>query len=187
MNSTTQAQGLTPTQVRTGSTLLKSVKIVNFGQTAVKMWLKIWNRLNPAVTITGATNASPIVVTAVAHGFSNGDLVTIEGMVGATGGNGCWIVANKTADTFELAGSAAGGVWSSGGTAYAQHSHVVILQAGDTNRDAQKITIDYHTPRGGKLLDTGLSYAVSTSFARMTAPTGGTEPDVSIDYEADGV
>jgi hypothetical protein len=56
-----------------------------------------------AVTITGATQANPVVVTAVAHGRSNGDQVYITGVVGMTELNGnYYTVRNKTDDTFEL-------------------------------------------------------------------------------------
>lgn len=70
--------------------------------------------------ITAATNASPIVVTATAHGFENGDIVTISGALGNTAANGSFLVAGKTANTINLqtrAGvSVAGtGVWTSGG------------------------------------------------------------------------
>ncbi len=81
-------------------------------------------------TVTGATNASPIVVTAVAHGFANGDKVAVYGVVGNTAANGAWVVANKANDTFELAGSTGNGAYSSGGIAtnrpmyYAYHGIV---------------------------------------------------------------
>jgi len=52
--------------------------------------------------ITGATNATPIVVTATAHGFSNGDLVFVSGVVGNTNANGLRLVSAKTDNTFEL-------------------------------------------------------------------------------------
>ncbi len=45
---------------------------------------------------------SPIVVTSVAHGLDNGDMVTIADVLVNTAANGDWIVQNKTADTFEL-------------------------------------------------------------------------------------
>lgn len=65
-------------------------------------------------TISGITQANPAVVTAIAHGFSNGDLIYINGVVGMTEVNYLtFTVANKTADTFELAG-----IDSSGYTAY---------------------------------------------------------------------
>lgn len=54
-------------------------------------------------TITGATQASPVVITSVAHGLSNTDLVDIveiEGMVELNDLR--YKVANVAADTFEL-------------------------------------------------------------------------------------
>jgi hypothetical protein len=56
-------------------------------------------------TITGATKADPVVITAVDHGFSNADVVKINGVKGMTDLNGNdYTVANKTDDTFELSG-----------------------------------------------------------------------------------
>ena len=56
----------------------------------------------PAV-ITGATQASPVVITAVAHGFSNGDSVKITGVIGMTELNSnTYKIANKATNTFEL-------------------------------------------------------------------------------------
>jgi hypothetical protein len=57
------------------------------------------------VLITAMTAANPVVVTAAAHGFSNGDLVDIDDAEGMVSLNGLrFTVANKTNDTFELAG-----------------------------------------------------------------------------------
>lgn len=53
-------------------------------------------------TITGATNATPIVVTATSHGFTNGDLVSIANVAGNLATNGVWKIANVAANTFEL-------------------------------------------------------------------------------------
>jgi len=66
--------------------------------------------------ITGASNATPIVVTSTAHGLANGDLITITGVVGNTAANGVWVVANVAANTFELVGSVGNGAYTSGGT-----------------------------------------------------------------------
>jgi len=56
-----------------------------------------------AVTITGITNASPIVITAAAHGFSDGDNVYFTGITGMTELNGnVYTVADATTDTFSL-------------------------------------------------------------------------------------
>ena len=56
-------------------------------------------------TATGITQANPVVVTSVAHGFSNGDAIKISGVSGTTElNNRRFTVANKTTDTFELSG-----------------------------------------------------------------------------------
>jgi hypothetical protein len=52
--------------------------------------------------ITGATNATPIVITATAHGFTNGDLVLIGKVGGNLAANGIFKIANQAANTFEL-------------------------------------------------------------------------------------
>lgn len=63
--------------------------------------------------ITAATNATPIVVTATAHGLTNGDNITIQFVSGNTGANGTWFVANRQPNTFELVGSVGTGVYVS--------------------------------------------------------------------------
>ena len=76
-----------------------------------------------AKTVSGATNATPIVVTATSHGYTDGDFVNITGVVGTTACNDLHIVANKTSNTFELttpagADVAGNGAYSSGGAAH---------------------------------------------------------------------
>ncbi len=59
--------------------------------------------LDSPITITGATKANPVVITAASHGFSNGDQVKIDNVVGMTNLNELYfLVASKTDDTFEL-------------------------------------------------------------------------------------
>lgn len=59
--------------------------------------------LDSPIDITAVTAANPVVVTAAAHGLSNGDLVDIVEVEGMTELNGNrYKVANKSADTFEL-------------------------------------------------------------------------------------
>jgi hypothetical protein len=61
--------------------------------------------LDNPVLITAFTKTDPIVITAAAHGFSNGDSVKIRTPAGPTQLNLLsGIVANKTTDTFELTG-----------------------------------------------------------------------------------
>jgi len=60
-------------------------------------------RLNNPLTITGATQASPVVISSTAHGLSNGDEVDIRDVAGMTELNGNrYKVANAAANTFEL-------------------------------------------------------------------------------------
>lgn len=72
-------------------------------------------------TITGATQANPCVITTSgAHGFSNGQLIYIYGVVGMTQLNGrLYTLANVTGTTFELSGVNSTGytAYTSGGTA----------------------------------------------------------------------
>ncbi len=66
--------------------------------------------------ITGATAATPIVVTIVSHGFTNGDRVTITGVLGNTAANGTWTIANVATNTFQLSGSIGTVAYTSGGS-----------------------------------------------------------------------
>lgn len=67
-------------------------------------------------SVTGATNASPIVITSSDHGLQNGQRVTITGVGGNTAANTTATVANKTDNTFEMAGVAGNGDYTSSGT-----------------------------------------------------------------------
>jgi hypothetical protein len=86
--------------------------------------------------ITGATNASPGVVTAVAHGLSNGQYVTITGVVGMHQiNNRVFQVAGVTANTFQLSGvnTTAYGAYSSGGTVAAVVELATTYTQGELN------------------------------------------------------
>jgi hypothetical protein len=96
--------------------------IIESGDTYFRFYKNNSRILEAAKTITAASNATPIVVTSNAHGFSNGDFVVVAGVLGNTaanntGANGTWVVANITANTFELTGSVGNGAYTSGGTA----------------------------------------------------------------------
>ena len=71
--------------------------------------------------ISGATQANPVVVTATAHGFSNGDKIAIRNVVGMTELNieTAYTLANVATNTFELTGIDGSGFtgYASGGVA----------------------------------------------------------------------
>lgn len=83
--------------------------------------------------ITGATNATPVVVTATSHGFANGDVVFIDGVGGNLSANGIYKIANQAANTFELT-RLADGANVAGTAAYTSGGYAVCLgpsAAGD--------------------------------------------------------
>lgn len=67
-------------------------------------------------TVTGATNASPIVITSTAHGLTTGTRVTVAGVGGNTAANGDFTITKIDANTFSLDGSTGNGAYTSGGT-----------------------------------------------------------------------
>lgn len=70
-------------------------------------------------TITAATAADPVVVTSTGHGLSNGDEVYIAGVAGMTELNArSFLIANVTANTFELQDLNSVNVDGTGYTAY---------------------------------------------------------------------
>ena len=73
------------------------------------------NATTPAKAITGATNATPIQITSASHGYSNGDIVLVLGVVGNTAANGRWVIANVATNTFTLVNSIGNGNYVSGG------------------------------------------------------------------------
>jgi hypothetical protein len=77
--------------------------------------------------ITGATNASPIEITATAHGLSDGARVTIRGVGGNTAANGYFRVTRTGGSTFTLDGSdgrKSGTFAGTGGRIYTGHIDV---------------------------------------------------------------
>ncbi len=79
----------------------------------------------PSKAVTGATQADPCVITATAHGFSDGDIVSIHEIVGMVELNHeKYIVSNKTANTFEIQDLTGVDIDSTGFTAYSSGGEV---------------------------------------------------------------
>lgn len=66
--------------------------------------------------ITGATNATPIVITAAAHGLTTGMKTTVASVGGNTAANGTWVITRVDANSFSLDTSVGNGAYTSGGT-----------------------------------------------------------------------
>lgn len=87
---------------------------------------------NASATITGATAADPVVITATSHGFANGEEVEINNVAGMTEINGRrFTVANQTTNTFELKDED-----GSGYTAYTSGGDARLTFAKVTNGNA---------------------------------------------------
>lgn len=105
---------------------------VNYGSDTIKDALGRASSLSVGKTITGATNATPIVVTSSSHGFSNGDWVVIWNVGGNANANGVFKVANVATNTFELtdpitgANIAGSGSYTSGGIALSLDAHTFL-------------------------------------------------------------
>ena len=75
--------------------------------------------LEAAQNITAITQANPGVITITSHGFSDGDAVRIEGIVGMTELNDAnYYVANSTTNTFSLQNEAGEDIDTTSFTAY---------------------------------------------------------------------
>jgi len=100
---------------------------------------------NDPKTITGATQANPVVVTSASHGFSNGDVIRITDVsgigidTGMTELNGNrYTVASATTNTFELQNTAATPVNVNGS------SYGAYVTGGKARKEITKITGLYH-------------------------------------------
>ncbi len=91
-----------------------------------------------AVSVSVATNATPIVVTTASHAFIDGERVTVASVGGNTAANGTWYVDVLSSTTFALysdpvltVGVAGNGTYTSGGTATGVTKFTRELQVGD--------------------------------------------------------
>lgn len=109
-----------------------------------------------ALTITGATNATPIVLTVTAHGLSSGDFVSVSAVGGNTNANAAWPIVKVDANSFSLTGSVGNSAYTSGGRAQrikdaktygdiddlqAASTRVKILRGTDANRGSE-VTVE---------------------------------------------
>lgn len=109
--------------------------------------------------ITGTNNGTPDQVTCTSHGFANGDIVMIFGVLGDLAANGIFKIKGVAANTFQLtnpdddADISGSGAYTSGGVAINLTSKVDFLV--DVDPTAVPATSSAHAsktfnvPRGG--------------------------------------
>jgi hypothetical protein len=108
-----------------------------------------------SIAVSAATAANPVVVTATAHGFKEGQQVTISGVGGMTDINATWTCKDPAANTFKLYQAATSAIGDSGtqpatvdGSGYSSHSSngvakhdvVVLSNVKGTFSDGETIT-----------------------------------------------
>lgn len=92
-----------------------------------------------SATITGATAANPVVITATAHGFSDGDEVKLDSVGGMVELNGYrFIVTNSDANTFELYDVDGVAIDGTGYTAYTSGGIARLVYSFVTNSNATR-------------------------------------------------
>lgn len=143
------------------------------------------------VTISGATNATPIVVTfGAGHGLKNADRVHISGITGNTGANGEWELKFTGDNTAQLLGSKGNGAY--GGTPVVnvvcnvtpflpRHSAVAVVQGNIT---AGTIEIEGHPgdESSAGVLDTSKweKASVTSNSTVLPAATAGSMVEVKL-------
>lgn len=110
-------------------------------------------RVTSGAAITGATNATPIVITAANHGLVTGDTIVVSGVLGNTAANGTFQVIQLSANTFSLTTSVGNGAYTSGG---------VFAFSG-----LWKVTLDVTEANG---FVEGDNYTLELTFLSSTVP-----------------
>lgn len=140
------------------------------------------------ITVTGATNATPIVITLGAgHGLKDGDRIQITGITGNTNANGKWTLSNVGATTATLVGSSGNGAF--GGTASVgvlcdrtpfMQGHSAVVKFGNT--PGQAVFVGTVVVEGSN--DDGATWASALMSGQQAIPAAtagiGTEVEVKL-------
>ena len=136
--------------------------------------------LNSPITITAATVANPVVITAAAHGFSNGDQVKIVGVVGMTELNDrFYLVAAKTTNNFQIT--------DTGGTAINGSAFTTYITGGEVRLMATTIEgLDHLEGETVKILADGATRPDATvSSGAITLASKAAKVHIGLGYNSD--
>jgi hypothetical protein len=123
--------------------------------------------------ITGATNATPIVITATAHGFTNGDLVLIGKVGGNLAANGVFAIAGVATNTFNLTDPITG-TNVVGSAAYTSGGYAVNLgpsTSGDNLDDFDAAVVGTAQTLTSPTVTQGVADAADVTFASVSGAT----------------
>ena len=77
--------------------------VLEFGNQYIAFYQNGANVVSSIKTITDVDQVATVLITSNSHGFSNGDILTIEGVLGSTQLNNIYfLVKNATTNTFEI-------------------------------------------------------------------------------------
>lgn len=181
--------------------------VLEFGNQYIRFYKDDGQIVEADKTISGITKANPAVVTATSHGYSNGDHVWINNVVGMTEVNGRrYTVANVTTHTFELSGVNSSGytTYGSGGVAQkvyeiatsytsAQVFDLKFTQSADVmyivhpEHEPSKLSRTAHTSWSLAEVDfgaTGPYLDANTTTTTLTPASSGTGTSVNITASA---
>lgn len=95
-------------------------------------------KLYSTFLVSGATNATPIVITADRiHALTTGDSITILGVLGNTAANGTWTVTVTSTTAFSLNTSVGNAAYTSGG---------IVCATRDTGYSGDPLNFIHHQP-----------------------------------------
>ena len=123
--------------------------------------------------ITGATNATPIVITSTSHGFANGDLVLIGKVGGNLAANGVFAVAGQTTNTFNLTDPITG-TNVVGSAAYTSGGYAVCLgpsASGDNLDDFDAAVVGTAQTLTSPTVTQGVADAADVTFSSVSGAT----------------
>lgn len=148
---------------------------------------------NASGNITGATKATPIVITtSAAHGLSTGAITTIAGVKGNTAANGTWVITVLSPTTFSLNGSVGNANYNSKGNWSAcagasckpeidKYDAVIFGCVGSevTKEDNALLNVLGYANRGGRVFATHYSYVWLNSARTWGATANKFAPDTA--------
>lgn len=152
--------------------------VIEFGHLYCRFFRNEAIITNTPVAITGATAANPVVITAAAHGFANGDKIVISGVSGMRQINNLeFTAANVAANTFELSGinGTAYDAYTSGGSAAKPYEMVTTYTESDLfqlkfaqSADTLYVTHPIYPP--AKITRTGHTSWTTTNIVFLDGP-----------------
>ena len=123
--------------------------------------------------IASSTNATPIVVTATSHGFSNGDIVVITGHATNTAANGVWAIASVATNTFALTDPITGGNAVGNGVGGATGRAVCLgpSTSGDNWDDFDGALVGAKVNLASPTITAGVADAADVTFTSVSGAT----------------